>query len=102
VLLCDEGVLPMKISKEAPLTLRFDPTLELCTGLRTDVDHALVKLALNSHPFLRRSRRSKRSILHGLYIVDEGKIELGLNVFLECIDPQLWTMARCNDGDGMR
>jgi hypothetical protein len=102
MLLCDEGVLPMKISKEAPLTLRLDPTLEFGAGLRTDVNHTLVELALNSHPFLRRSRRSKRSILHCLHIVDERKIELGLDVFLERIDPRLWTMARCNDGDGLR
>lgn len=92
----------MKISKEAPLTLRFDPTLELGAGLRTDIDHALVELALDSHPFLRRSRRGKRSFLYCLHIVDEGKIKLSLDVFLECIDPRLWTMAGCNDGDGLR
>jgi len=87
VLLCDEGVLAVKISKEAPLTFRLDPTLKLCTGLRTNVGHTLVELALDSHPLLRRSRRGKSSILYCLHIVDEGKIKLGLDVFLECIDP---------------
>ena len=100
VLLRNEGVLALKISKEAAFTLGFDPALELCAGLRTDVGHALVIIALDSHPLLRRSRRGKRSVLYCLHIVDEGKVEFGLDVFLECIDPWLWSMAR--DGDGLR
>lgn len=102
LLFCNDGVLAVKISKEAALTLGLDPALELGTCQRTDVGHAFVILPLNSHLFLRRSRRGKRSVLYGLHIVDEGKIEFGLDVLLECIDPQLWAMARYNSRDGLR
>ena len=94
MLLCNEGVLAMKISKETAFTFSLYPALELGASLRTDVDHAFVELALDSRPLLRRSRRGKRSVLNCLHVVDEGKIEFGLDVFFECIDPRLWTMAR--------
>lgn len=102
MLLCNEGVLAVKISKQAALTLGLDPALKLGACQRTDVGHALVKLALDSHLLFRRSRRGKRSVLYCLHVVDEGKVKLGLDVFLERIDPRLWAMARCNNRDGLR
>lgn len=102
LLLCNEGAFAVEISKKTALTLGLDAALELGACKCTDVNHALVKLALDSHLFLRRSRRGKRSVLYCLHVVDEGKVKFGLDVFLECIDPRLWAMASCNNGNGLR
>ncbi|KAI0263040.1 hypothetical protein BC834DRAFT_332060 [Gloeopeniophorella convolvens] len=89
VLLRDEGVLAVEVALEAALALGLDAALELGAGLRADVDHALVEAALDGGARVGGGGGGEGGVALGLHVVDEGEVELGLDVLLECVDPGL-------------
>jgi hypothetical protein len=99
VLLCDEGILAVVVSLQTALTFGLDPALKLCACLRTYVSHACIIFPLDSRPLFHGGGSCEYGVLLGLEVVDEGKVELCLDVVLEGIDPWLW--AGTSRGDGL-
>lgn len=99
MLLCDEGILAVVVSLQTALTFGLDPALKLCACLHTYVSHARVIFPLDSPPLFRGSGSCECGVLLGLHVVDQGKVELCLDILLESIDPWLW--AGTSRGDGL-
>lgn len=99
MLLCDEGILAVVVSLQAALTFGLDPALKLCACLRTYVSHARVIFPLDSRPLFHGSDSCECDVLLGLHVVDQGKVELSLDIVLEGIDPWFW--AGTSRGDGL-
>jgi hypothetical protein len=98
MLLCDEGILAVVVSLQTALTFGLDPALKLCACLRTYVSHASVKFPSDSRPLFHGRGSCECDVLLGLHVIDQGKVELCLDVVLEGIDPWLWAGTSCGDG----